>query len=159
MLAAWSCAYHSRATGTLRGAWCRRPCRTSWERGDPFPNAGRRRSGRRSSCGCCAHREEHWRLSGKLGAASDTGFKVAKVEGLPDAAAGAAAAVAHQNFLPQLAGALLCLDVGQDPGCRRGGCGLSGAPLGLPLLLLRSLVHDDQLVFLPVASFGFFGTV
>lgn len=91
-----------------------------------------------------AHTEEHWQLSGKLNAASDAGFKVStEEEVLPDAAAGAAAALVHQDLLPQLASAILCLDICRDPGCRGGGSSLSGACLGLLLLLLQRLVHGD----------------
>lgn len=85
-----------------------------------------------------------------------------------DAATGAATAAVnalrHEHFLSVLTGSLFCLDLTVStccttPGCRRHGRSFSAASLSLLVVLIRSLVHDNQLVLLPVAGLGLFGTV
>lgn len=84
-----------------------------------------------------------------------------------DAAAGAAAATvnSHGHFFSVLAGSLLTLEFivstcsTAPAGAVCGGSGFSAASLSLLFFLMRSLVHNDEFVLLPVAGLGVFGAV
>lgn len=86
-----------------------------------------------------------------------------------DAATGAAAAAVNtlRHFFSVLAGALFCLNLtvsaryGAPAGAefRGHGCSFSAASLSLLFILIRGLIHNDQLVLLPVAGLGITGAV
>lgn len=86
---------------------------------------------------------------------------------VPDAAAGAAAAALHAlsrvDLFSVLAGRLLpplrlaCCSAPAGAQRRGRGCSFSAAFPALLIVLVWSLVHNDQLVLLPVAGLGVIG--
>lgn len=99
-------------------------------------------------------------------AVTATGGASAKADAAAGTAAAAVGTLRCEDFFSVLAGSLLCLNVTVSTCCTASagaqcwGHSLSlSTALSLFFILVGGLVHDDQLVLLPVAGLGIFGAI